>query len=202
MALADIPPALVVRCQKGDEAAYDELFRAIRDDLFRWIFSLVRSEDDTEEILQECLIRIFRHLPRLHDPARFAAWTSRMVVNQVNTWRVRARKTRLESLEEGWEAPREALPLQGTSGASPRAILAREEVRRDVNAAITQLPPRQRTAVMLFDVQGWSIRQIATELDCSEGAVKFNIFQGRRKLRVLLTNQLDAQGNPDLTEPS
>ncbi len=201
MALADIPPDLVQRCQRGDDAAYDALFRAIRDDLFRWIFSLVRSEEDTEEILQECLIRIFRHLPRLQDPNRFAAWTSRMVVNQVNTWRVRARKTRMEALEEGWEAPREALPLQGSPGPGPRAVLAREEILRDVNEAIKELPPRQRTAVMLFDVQGWSIRQIAEELDCSEGAVKFNIFQGRRKLRNLLTAHIDADGNPIISEP-
>src|SRR5690606_7912677 len=149
-----------------------------REDMFRWIYSMLRDEDETEEVLQECCVRIFRHLPRLNDPARFGAWSSRMIVNQVNTRRVKARKTRLEQLKDGAEFGSESLPLQGRAGATPRAAAARSEILDHVNQAIAELPPKQRTAVMLFDVEGWSIRQIAEELDCSEGAVKFNMFQG------------------------
>ncbi|MEO8377143.1 MAG: sigma-70 region 4 domain-containing protein, partial [Candidatus Sumerlaeota bacterium] len=62
------------------------------------------------------------------------------------------------------------------------------------------LPPRQRNAVLMFDVNNKSIKEIATELGCSEGAVKFNIFQGRRKLRALLENYVDQHGNLSLSE--
>lgn len=194
MALSDVPVELILRCQEDEPGAFDELFGMIHQDMFRWIFSLLRDEDDTQEVLQECCVRIYRHLPRLQDPKRFGAWASRMIVNQVNTFRVKARKTRLEALEEGVEATEDALPLQGAAPADPRTSAERSEVYRDVNRAIRELPPRQRTAVLLFDVKGWSIRQIAEELDCSEGAVKFNIFQGRRKLRNLLQEYVDDQG--------
>ncbi|MEQ8821658.1 MAG: RNA polymerase sigma factor [Sumerlaeia bacterium] len=200
MALKDIPESLIERCQNGEAKAFDELFNAIRDDLFRWIYSMVRDEEDAQEIMQDCCVRIFRHIGRLKDPARFSSWASRMVVNQTNTWRVKARRTRLEHLEEGWEVPNERLPLQGLADTNPRAAASRREILRDVNEAIKSLPPRQRTAVMLFDVQNWTIRQIAEDLGCTEGAVKFNIFQGRRKLRQLLEGYLDESGQPILKE--
>lgn len=172
----------------------------IHDDLFRWTFSLVRNEDDALEIMQECFLRIYRHLHRLQDSNKFAQWVSRLVINQTNTYRVKRRKNQTEELEEGFDVDERALPLQGTSAANPRKAAEKEEVFRKVNEAITELPPRQRLAVLRFDVQGQTIREIAEELGCSEGAVKFNIFQGRRKLRVLLENYVDPDGNLDIME--
>ncbi len=200
MALSDVPVKLIERCRAGEEGAFDELFSLIHDDLFRWTFSLVRNEDDAVEIMQECFLRIFRHLHRLQDPNKFAQWVSRLVINQTNTYRVKRRKSQTEALEEGFDVDEGALPLQGTSMPNPRKAAEHEEVFRKVNEAITELPPRQRLAVLMFDVQGKSIREIAGQLDCSEGAVKFNIFQGRRKLRVLLQNYIDQDGNLDLME--
>ncbi|MGF1572553.1 MAG: RNA polymerase sigma factor [Sumerlaeia bacterium] len=195
MALKDIPVELVKRCQAQEGAAQDELFTLVRDDLFRWIYSMVRNEEDALELLQECSLRMFRHLPRLQDPQKFAGWTSRLVVNQVNTWRVKRRKTAHEELLDGVEVDNDALPLQGGKQApNPRAALCRKEVVTYVNEAMNGLPPKQRVAVELFDLQQYSIKEIAELQECSEGAVKFNIFQGRRKLRELLTPYLSETG--------
>lgn len=200
MSLSDVPVALVDRCRSGDSKAFDELFTMIHEDLFRWTFSLVRNEDDALEIMQDCFVRIFRHLHRLQDSKKFPNWVSRLVVNQTNTFRVKRRKNQTEELEEGFDVQEDSLPIQGRAGPNPRKALEREEVFRHVNEAITELPPRQRAAVLLFDVQGKSIREIAEQLECSEGAVKFNIFQGRRKLRALLEKYVDTDGNLSLTE--
>lgn len=200
MALSDVPPELVKRCQDGEADAFDELFTMINDDLFRWTYSLVRNEDDALEVVQESFIRIFRHIHRLEDPAKFPHWVSRLVINQTNTFRVKRTRHQTEELEEGYDVQEEALPLQGRAGADPRKAMEQAEVLDHVNEAIRELPPRQRTAVLLFDVKGYSIRQIAEELGCSEGAVKFNIFQGRRKLRGLLEQYVDNSGNISLME--
>lgn len=194
MALRDVPVELIERCQHSESGALDELFAMIHMDLFRWIFSMVRNEEDAMEILQDVNVRIFRHLPNLKDPARFSSWVSRMIVNQVNTWRVKARKTRLDQLEEGIEVSNDSLPLQGQAAANPRQAISREEVLGQVNEALRSLPPKQRTAVELFDLQQHSIKEIAEMLECSEGAVKFNIFQGRRKLREQLSPFVSESG--------
>lgn len=195
MALKDIPVDLIIRCQALDSRAQEELFTLIREDLFRWIYSMVRNEEDALELLQECCLRMFRHLPNLNAPEKFAGWTSRLVVNQVNTWRVKSRKTSHEELLDGIEVENENLPIQGGKQApDPRTALSRKQLRSIVNNAINELPPKQRIAVELFDVQQHTIKQIAELQECSEGAVKFNIFQGRRKLRELLTPLLSETG--------
>lgn len=188
MALADVPPALVQRCRTGDAGAFDELFAMIHQDVFRWFYSLLRDEDDAQEAMQECFIRMFRHLKSLSDDAKFASWLGRMIVNQANTFRTKRTKTRFEELAPEVEVENEQLPIQGRGGADPRTAAERAEVFARVNEAIRELPPRQRTAVLSFDVQGMSIAEIARSLGCSEGAVKFNIFQGRRKLREALSD--------------
>lgn len=188
MALSDVPTELVARCRRGDEGAFDELFTMIHGDLSRWFFSLLRNDDDAQEAVQECFVRIFRHLHTLEDNAKFAGWVGRLVVNQANTTRTRVQRTRMDSLEPGIEVENDQLPIQGRGPADPREAAARDEILRRVNEAVTHLPPRQRTAVMLFDVQNMPIAKIAEQLGCSQGAVKFNIFQGRRKLRELLTD--------------
>ncbi len=160
----------------------------IHQDLYRWLYSLLRNEDDAQEAVQECFLRIFRHLHSLGDDAKFAGWVGRLVVNYANTFRSRSAKKRFEELEPAIEVEESQLPIQGKGGRDPRAAAEEKEVFLRVNEAITHLPPRQRTAVMLFDVQGHSIAEIAKQLGCSEGAVKFNIFQGRRKLRALLSD--------------
>lgn len=200
LALKDVPVPLVERCRAGESGAFDELFTMIHDDIFRWAYSLIRNEDDALEIMQECFVRIFRHLKSLEDPKKFPNWVSRLLVNQTNTFRVKKRKRQTEELEEGYDVEEGALPLHGASAPNPRKAAERQEIYDKVNEAIRELPPRQRDAVMLFDVKNHSIREIAGIMECSEGAVKFNIFQGRRKLRALLEEYVDHGGNLSVPE--
>jgi RNA polymerase sigma-70 factor (ECF subfamily) len=195
LALSDVPTALIERCKAGEPGAFDELFTQIHDDVFRWAFSLMRDEDDALEVMQECFIRIFRHLPKLADSSKFPQWVSRLVVNQANTHRVKRTKNQTEELDERFDVEDANLPLHGRAGANPRKAAEEQEVFDRVNAAIRELPPKQRQAVLMFDVQGKSIREIAESFECSEGAVKFNIFQGRRKLRQLLEDYVDDKGH-------
>jgi RNA polymerase sigma-70 factor (ECF subfamily) len=63
-------------------------------------------------------------------------------------------------------------------------------VRKAVNTAIAQLPPRQRSAIILYELENRPVREIAEILECSEGAVKFNLHEARKKLQELLRDQL------------
>ncbi len=200
MSIDEVSAELIERCQRDGPGAFDELFHLIQEDLYRWIYSLVRHTDDTEEIFQETCVRIYRHIARLKEPSKFPAWVSRIVVNQCTTYQTRAGRMRTVTLEESLEVPNESLVAQSSPSPDARQELYRKEVLKEVNDAIRQLPPRQRTAVLLFDVENCSIKEIATLMECSEGAVKFNIHQGRRKLRELLAHHVDEQGNRKVIE--
>jgi RNA polymerase sigma-70 factor (ECF subfamily) len=183
VALADTPRDIIEACRKHDAEAIDRLIRLISPDLYRIIFSMVHDHDDTDEILQETLIRLFRYIHTLKDVARFPSWVMRIAVNQVQTYRVRKGRSRLYSIENQVEGEQETVVIGRRSPEDPRNIMIREQLREEISSAMASLPDRQRTATILFEVEGLSIREIAETLSCSEGAVKFNIHEGRKKLK-------------------
>jgi RNA polymerase sigma-70 factor (ECF subfamily) len=186
VALQDVPIELVVRCQKGDQTAFEDLVARIGVDLYKMIYAQVRDHDDTDEILQECLIRLYKHLPTLREVAKFPGWLSRMIVNQCHSHRFKRSRTAMESTDEMVEISEPDVMWQNPHAGNPRKVLMRKEIQADINEAIRELPPRQRSAIVLFEVEGFSIREIAGTMKCSEGAVKFNIHQARKKLKLSL----------------
>jgi len=186
VALQDVPTELVVRCQQGDPSAFEDLVGRIGPDLYKMIYAQVRDHDDTDEILQECLIRIYKHLGTLREVAKFPGWISRMIVNQCHSHRLKRARTVMESTDDLVEVNDRDVMWQNPQAGNPRKILMRKEIMADINRAIRELPPRQRSAIVLFEVEGFSIRQIANTMECSEGAVKFNIHQARKKLKASL----------------
>jgi len=186
VALKDVPPQLVLRCQKGEQAAFEDLVAQIGPDLYRMIFAQVRDHDDTDEILQECLVRIYKHLATLREVGKFPGWVSRILVNQCHSHRLKRSRTAMESTDGMFEVSDREVMWQNPHLGNPRKALMRKEVFADINEAIRGLPPRQRSAIVLFEIEGLSIREIAGAMDCSEGAVKFNIHQARKKLKAAL----------------
>lgn len=188
--MQNVPVKLIEECQRGDKDAYEKLFSLISRDLYRLIYSYMRNEEDTNEVLQETLTRIFRHIKGLKSPEKFAAWAARISVNQCNTYRTKRSKTALYSFDEELESKDDEIVWKTPNLNNPRESLLNKEIREDINRAIAQLPPRQRLAIILFELEGNAIKEIAERLNCSEGAVKFNIHQARKKLRKLLKNYL------------
>lgn len=183
----NIDPEVIKQCQGGDERAFEVLYNSLKENLFRWIFSLMRNHDDAEEVFQECVIRLFRHIGSLREPERFSHWLYRIVVNQCNTHRARMGRNVHVTLEESIEVKPEDFVFKSAVPENPRRSLMRKELMDFINRNIAALPPKQRMAVILFDVEGLSIREVAEYLGCSEGAVKFNIHEGRKKLRITLS---------------
>jgi len=186
VALQDVPIELVSRCQQGDPSAFEELVGRIGPDLYKMIFAQVRDHDDTDEILQECLIRIYKHLATLREVVKFPGWISRMIVNQCHSHRLKRSRTAMESTDDQVEISDRDVMWQNPHVGNPRKVLMRKEILQEINGAIRDLPPRQRSAIVLFEVEGFSIREIAEAMKCSEGAVKFNIHQARKKLKASL----------------
>lgn len=201
MGLADVDLELVARCQGGDAAAFEALFGAIGSDLHRFLLSLLRNQDDADDVYQEVLIRVHRHLGHLKELAKFPGWIKRIAVNQCHTHRSRAARRPLASWDDLEEPPEVEATVWEPGGAeTPRQAALRQEMGQEINRAIAALPPRQRTCLMLFELEGESIKEIAASLKCSEGAVKFNLHQARHKLQESLKMYLKEGHSPALAE--
>jgi RNA polymerase sigma-70 factor, ECF subfamily len=183
MALVEVPQDLVEASRHGDRAAIESLLRLISPDVYRIVFSMLRDQDDTDEVVQETLIRLFRHIDKLKEPERFAAWVMRIAVNQVQTWRMKKSRLRLHEVTQESTYEDGVVVFAGSAGPNPRDAAAMQEMRCEIENAMGALPDRQQAAVMLFELEGCSIKEIAATMSCSEGAVKFNLHEARRKLQ-------------------
>lgn len=181
---------LLERCRGGDLDAFDKLCRVIQRDLYGFVYSLVRNHDDADEVLQECLVRVYKHLPKLQELDRFPGWLMKMAANQCHTQRTRVGAKAMLPLQEGVDVPNERVVGGAEPADSPREALENKQMMECVDAAIAGLPPRQRMSVILFELENRPIREIAEMLECSDGAVKFNLHEARKKLRGALGQYL------------
>jgi RNA polymerase sigma-70 factor (ECF subfamily) len=195
--LRDVPADMVEAARQSLEG-FEALHGAIAPDIYALSFSLILDHDDAEEVFQEVMLRIYRHLGTLRDCGAFGPWATRMVVHAVRT--VQARKQQLRvvgALGRGWSAEDQEVaewpePVDG--GAGPAELASSRELSLAVSRALMALPPRQRESILLFEMRGLSLAEVAEAMDCSAGAVKFHLHEGRQKLRAALGGWME--GSP------
>jgi len=186
---------LVRRAQQGDLEAFDRLIERHQRRAVSVSYRFVGNLHDALEITQEAFIRAVRNIATLQNPARFGPWLLRIVTNlSLNFRRDRAVRRRLLSLEESYGRddgdPAQRLAAAEHSTVPPAAELDLAELHALVQAALAELPQQQRTALVLFSLEQLPQREVAEIMGCSVEAVKWHVFQARRKLRQLLADYL------------
>lgn len=183
MSLQDVPLTLVEACRRGERPAVDELLRTISSDIYRIVYSMLRDHDEADEVVQETLVRLFRYIHKLKEPEKFASWAMRIAVSQVQTWRMKRGRQRSFEFNDPMDDEESVIVMTRAASSNPRDEASRRQIREHIESAMTELPDRQQTAVVLFEIEGCSIKEIASAMSCSEGAVKFNIHEARKKLQ-------------------
>ncbi len=172
---------LMLRYQQGDERAFDQLVESYSGRVYALLTRLIGPLDHREDLVQEVFLRVIRARARYAPEARFSTWLFRIVFNLcVNEGQRRRGAAALEEdpgAEEDWGDERASTPLDE---------LEREDRVRAVQAAIAELPTRQRTALVLARYEGLSLAEVGQVLGSSEQAVKSMIHRARETLRELL----------------
>jgi RNA polymerase sigma-70 factor (ECF subfamily) len=201
----------------GDPDAFATLFRRHRDRLWAVALRTMGNPDDAADGLQDGMISAYRRAASFRGDAAVTTWLHRVVVNACLD-RIRAAKVRrAEPLPEDLEdiGARGSLVTATTAAGDPADLAVADERRRLVLAALEQLPADQRAALVLVDMEGYPVAEVADMLDCAVGTVKSRCSRGRARLATLLGGLRpggDAapvpNGNPDelssvrTTEPS
>jgi RNA polymerase sigma-70 factor (ECF subfamily) len=168
---------LARRAAHGDSDAFGELVNRHAAAARRLARTVLQNAEDADDAAQEGFLLAWRYLARF-DPGRpFAPWLMRIVLNAAADLR-RKRKVRQTEM-----IPAGAL----SSEASPEEVTDRHLFSRELGAALEKLPERQRIAVVLFDVEGYSHGEIAELLKIPEGTVRSDVFHARRALRQSLS---------------
>lgn len=158
----------------------------VQHDAYAVLLSLLRNTDDADDALQESLIRVVRFLPRLRDVPAFPGWLMRILINQAAATR-KGRPKALADIQNFDDcAMNPGQSAMAASPPSPRRAAEAAEVHTLINEAITRLPDRQRTALVLFELEMLSIRQVAEAMELTDGAVKFHLHEARKNMRLAL----------------
>lgn len=197
----DSPPRtdaelLAAHCA-GDPDAFTEIVRRHRDRLWAVALRTTGNPEEANDALQDALISAFRRAETFRGDSAVTTWLHRIVVNaSLDRLRRRSVRTWVPLPDEGaGESP--ASLVDDSRLADPRAAAETSETIREVRAALDTLPPDQRAAIVLVDLEGWSVEEAAKALDCPVGTVKSRCFRGRAKLAERLAHLR----NPDAPGP-
>lgn len=179
--------ALVRRAQRGDAAAFGELVRLHQRRVVSVAYRLLGNTEDARDVGQDALVKAFRSLSQLDDPARFGSWLMRITTNLALNFR-RSRSLRIASSIDGGGEDDDGPALESSDLGDVTPLSA--EMQNAVTAALDKLPEKQRLALVLFSMEGMPQKDVAELLDCSVELVKWNVFQARKKLKELLAAHL------------
>lgn len=203
---SDPPPApsvgsptdgvLVEQTLGGRREAFDELIRRYQRQAVAVSYRLLGSSHDALEVTQDAFLKAYSSLATLQKPDAFGGWLMRIVSNLSLNFR-RSRKTRsqlpLDDLlgsTEGHQADAAGGSEWAAKSGDPVRRLESEEMGRKLQEALARLPEKQRLAIVMFTIEEMPQKEVAEALHCSVEAVKWHVFQGRKKLKELLKEVL------------
>lgn len=172
--------ALLAAHVDGDAEAFAVLVGRHRDRLWAVALRTMRNREDAADALQDAYISAFRRAGGFRGGAQVTTWLHRIVVNACLD---RIRRNKVRRAEPLPENPDRA-PEMGV--VSHTDHVEEEEQRSEVLAALRQLNSDQRAAIVLVDMEGYSVQEAAEILGCAPGTVKSRCHRGRTKLVPLL----------------
>jgi len=186
---------LVVRANDGDRKAFDELIVRYQRQAVAVSYRLLGNSNDALEVTQYAFLKAFTSLATLQKPEAFGGWLMRIVSNLSLNFR-RGRKNKQQLPLDDLLGASEPSTSNGSGSDSmaqsgdPVRRLESQEMGRKLQEALSQLPEKQRLAIVMFTIEQMPQKQVAETLECSVEAVKWHVFQGRKKLKEILKDYL------------
>lgn len=176
---------LIAEHAAGDRSAFPELVVRHRRRLWNLGLRMLRDREDAADALQDAFVRAFRAAATFRGDSEVSTWLHRIMVNVcLNRIAARQRKPTLPLLDEWLN---EFEDQNRTDLVDHRDHYAESDSRRDMERLLARLPDDQRLAIVLVDVEGYSVAEAAQALGVAQGTIKSRCARGRAKLATILT---------------
>lgn len=169
---------LIAAARGGDRSAFDALLRLHQDRVFAICLSTIRDRELALDATQETFLTLFRKLDKFDGRSAFTTWLYRVTINTCYDVLRRNRRHATDQLPEHHDPP-------DPTAEDP---FASAEVRTEISDALAALPDEFRAAIVLSDLEGLPLGEVAAVLDIPVGTVKSRVFRGRRLLADMLRN--------------
>ena len=176
---------LIARTLAGDDGAFAELVEPYEAKVYNLAFRMCANREDAFDLAQESFLKAYRSLARFKGKASFSTWLYRIASNTCLDQRRRVKRTGPQvSLDDPIETASGTLQREVADNTfEPEQLALRAEVGSEIRAAVAQLPPDHRMAILLREFQQLSYEEIAQAMGCSMGTVKSRINRARTALR-------------------
>ncbi len=178
---------IITRCQKGDQDALREIFDRYHKKVYRIAYGVVREREDALEIVQDVFVKLYRSIKDFKGRSNFYTYLYRIAINTAID-HSRTKKLSYPTLKD----EERDLELSNGFEKRPDRILMQKELEEKVNLAMGRLPPEQKAALILKEIEGLSYHEIAESMGCSIGTVMSRLHYGRKRLRELLKGYLES----------
>ncbi len=176
---------LIARTLAGDDDAFAELVEPFESKVYNLALRMCGNREDAFDLAQESFLKAYRSLAKFKGEASFSTWLYRIVSNTCLDQLRRARRAGARvSLDDPIETEGGALHREvADTTFEPEQLALRSEAGAQIKAAVAELPPDHRMAILLREFQELSYEEIAQTMGCSMGTVKSRISRARTALR-------------------
>ena len=182
--------ALVQRAQAGDETAFREIVERYQSKVFSIIHGIVRQRNDVEDIAQQVFAKVYLSLKSFDFRSSLITWIYKITVNECFDY-LRKRKVRRLVYESDLSED-EVRRVENTESATDRRVPTDASLaQRDyVLKLLTRVSEEERMLLMLKEVEGYSVEELAMRTGMNENTIKVKLFRARQKL-VKAAQRLD-----------
>ena len=177
---------LILRFQDGDEQAYIELVKRYKDKLINFVFRLVNDRDQSEDIIQDTMLKLYTHKHYYKNIAKFSTWIYTIAGNFAKT-ELRKKKTR-KVTNNSQLGPEDRDYDPPSKDASPQKLVERSFINDKIHEAIDRLPEHFKVVTVLRDLEKLPYEEISLIVDVPLGTVKSRINRARLQLQKDLKN--------------
>ena len=175
---------IVNKCKKRDLLGQRKIYELFYEKMMPVCYRYARDEDEAKDILQDGFIKVFKKIENYSFEGSFEGWMRRIIVNTaIDTYRKRKRELTLnESIfnekNNSYVIEDDFNPYEGLS-------------IKDIVGAMQELSPAYRTVFNLYIMEGMTHKEIANELDISEGTSKSNLAKAKANVKKMLSEKLN-----------
>lgn len=174
---------LIDRIISGDQKAFRELFLTYRELVYRVAYRFLGDSDDIEDAVQQTFIEVYRSLPGYEAKSKFTTWLYRIAINvSIQFLRKRKNSNKFEYIDPE--------RIEDKSRTDGKSSCESNELQNQVRMALKKLALKKRIVVILHDLEGITMEEIANIRNIPLGTVKSRLFHGREELKKKLSKYL------------
>jgi RNA polymerase sigma-70 factor (ECF subfamily) len=180
--------------QSGTEAAFEELVRRHQQRVFSLVGGILRRQEDVEDVAQQVFLKVFLSLRKFDQRAAFSTWLYRITINEC--WDYLRKKKVRPLVYESDLSEEQVSCLDGiaSSGRPPEAPNDRAEAKQMLEHLLEKLSDQDRQLLVLKEMQGFSVQELAEILNLNVNTVKVRLFRARGRVMDAYRRRMGLSG--------